>query len=387
MMDNNNGKPYLEMSGRPYRICTRCVMDTADPYIRFDDRGICNHCLEHDKIMSQVLLAPEEMELKLREIVSQIKEEGSGKKYDCVIGVSGGVDSTYVAYMIRQLGLKPLAVHLDNGWDAELAVQNIENAMKKLNIDLYTVVLDWEEFKDLQLSFLKASTPDSEIPTDHAIVASMRHTAAKIGVRYIITGYNVKTETHLPPAWSQGHYDWKYIKSIQKKFGTVPLRTYPHLSYVTSRRYLRRQKMVNILDYMHYVKKEAMGLMEKELNWQYYGEKHFESIYTRFYQGYLLPTKFGYDKRKVHYSSLICSGQMMRNEALEALKKPPYPLSMQKEDVNYVIKKIDITEEEFDAIMKMPRKSFWDYPSYARMVRTPLYHGLRSLYRLLKGTQ
>jgi len=369
---------------RPYQICTRCVMDTTDPDIQFDENGVCNHCHQYDELVRQRVLTGAEGERKLQQIVAQIKRAGTDKPYDCVIGVSGGVDSTFVAYKVKQFGLRPLAVHLDNGWDSELAVKNVENVCRKLNIDLHTIVLDWEEFKDLQLAFLKASTPDSEIPSDHAIVASMRHTAARIGVKYVVTGCNIRTETHLPTAWSQGHSDWRYIYCIHKQFGTVELKTFPHQDYWTFRRYKRTQQFVNILDYLDYVKKDAMPVLERELGWRYYGGKHYESIYTRWYQGFWLPQKFGYDKRRTHMSSLICSGEMTRTEALAALEQPSYSPALQEEDTAYVIKKFGMTEAEFERIMKLSKKSYWDYPSYGQVYKTAAYKGLRNLYRAVK---
>ncbi len=201
------------------RICARCVMDTSDPDIQFDANGVCNHCHAYDAAVASRVFTGDEARRLLDELVDRIRKQGAGKSYDCVIGVSGGVDSTFVAYKVKQLGLRPLAVHLDNGWDSELAVKNIENTLKRLNIDLYTRVLDWEEFKDLQLAFLRASTPDSEIPTDHAIVSELYKTAARIGVKYIVAGVNVRTESHLPAAWSTGHLDWRYIRGLHDRFG------------------------------------------------------------------------------------------------------------------------------------------------------------------------
>ena len=367
-----------------YRICTRCVMDTTDPDIQFDEHGVCNHCRQYDKRVKETVFTGDEGRRRLAKIVDDIKREGANKEYDCVIGVSGGVDSTYVAYKVKELGLRPLAVHLDNGWDSELAIRNVENAVKKLDIDLYTYVIDWEEFKDLQVAFLKASTPDSEIPSDHAIVSLMYQMVEKTGVKHLIAGYNVRTESHLPKAWSQGHYDWRYIKSVHKQFGKVEFRTFPHTSVWTYWRYRATQKWIHILNYLDYVKKDAMQLLERELGWKYYGGKHYESIYTRFYQGYILPKKFGYDKRKAHFSSLICSGEMTREEALAELNKEPYPLEMQAEDKVYVLKKFGLTNEEFENIMNLPRKTYWDYPSYGKFYESPIYKGLRAIYRFFK---
>jgi len=369
-----------------YQICTRCVMDTTDPDIEFDEKGVCNHCHYYDAQVKKKVVSGRGGQEKLAKIVDEIKRQGAGKDYDCVIGVSGGVDSTYVAYKVKELGLNPLAVHLDNGWDSELAVKNIEQVLKKLNIDLYTHVIDWEEFKDLQLAFLRASTPDSEIPTDHAIVSLMCQMTVKIGVKYIVMGYNTRTETHHAKAWSQGHFDWKYINSVHQQFGQIKLTTFPHMNIWTYLRYRTTQKWVNILDYLDYVKKDAMQFLQEELGWKYYGGKHYESIYTRFYQGYILPRKFGYDKRKMHLSSLICSGEMTRDEAFIELEKEPYPIELQEEDRAYVIKKFDITESEFDGIMCLPKKSYHDYPSYDQLFRSPIYQGISSIYRWGKQT-
>ncbi len=354
---------------KPYQICTRCVMDTTDPGIIFDENGICNRCKKAEELLNiaPYSLTKEEKRKELEKLVKKIKERGKGKKHDCVIGVSGGTDSTYVAYIVVKLGLRPLAVHLDNGWNSELAVKNIENTVKKLDIDLYTYTIDWKEFKDLQMAFLKASTPDSEIPTDHAIVASMFKTARREGFKYILTGTNLSTESIFPPAWSYGSYDWKYINSIQKKFGTIKLDSYPHVSLIDLFLDMKIRKInrISILNYIDYVKEEAIEIIENELGWRNYGGKHYESIYTRFFQGYILPVKFGFDKRKSHLSSLIVSNQITREQALNELKKNPYPnKELLEEDMNYFINKFGIDEKEFQRIMELPPKKFFEYPSY-----------------------
>lgn len=370
---------------RQYQICTRCVMDTTDPNIVFDNKGVCNHCHTHDDQIRKNVISGAAGEKKLEEIVARIKRLNKNKKYDCVIGVSGGVDSTYVAYKVVELGLRPLAVHLDNGWDSELAIQNIENICRKLNIDLHTIVLDWEEFRDIQKSFLKASTPDSEIPSDHAIVVSMLNTAKMIGVKHIIAGYNIRTETHLPVTWSQGHYDWGYIKNIQKRFGTVKLKTFPHLSFLEFLFPPYVKRFFNILNYLDYSKSDTMPILEQKLGWRYYGGKHYESIYTRWYQGYWLPTKFGYDKRRSHMSSLICAGEMTRAEAMDELINPSYPHELQKEDTAYILKKFDMTEDQLETLLLSPKKSYWDYAPYGRIFRTLLYRGLRNVYHAIQS--
>jgi len=355
-----------------YRMCKQCVMDTTDPEIYFDDEGICNHCRRYELLKNSYPhnLNEKEKKRELQKIIEKMKNSGKNKKYDCVIGVSGGVDSTYLAYLTKKFGLRPLAVHLDNGWNSELAVNNIEKCLRALGIDLETIVLDWGEFKDLQLAFLKASVPDVEIPTDHAIIASLYKVASKYNIKYIVLGVNFSTESVLPRMWSHGHNDWKYIKSIYKKFGNKKkLNSFPHLSLVDYFYYIfiKKIKIVKLLDYVKYNKKEAIETLKK-FGWKPYGHKHYESIYTRFVQGYYLPKKFNYDKRKAHLSSLILSGQITREEALKELKKNPYPSKeLEEEDKKYVLKKLNLTEKEFEKIMKTPPKHFWDYPSYEKM--------------------
>ena len=370
------------------RICSRCVMDTTDPDIRFDAQGVCNHCHAYDVMLRKNTLSGAEAKRYLSEMLVKIRQAGKGKQYDCVIGVSGGVDSSYVALKVKELGLRPLAIHLDNGWNSELAVKNIENLLRMLKIDLYTHVIDWEEFKDLQLAFLKASTPDIEIPSDHAIISILFKMADKVGVQYVISGMNVRTETHIPPAWSQGHMDWRYIKSIHARFGHLKLKTYPHMSILDRHRYILTKVWFDILNYLDYNKMEAKRILQDEFCWKDYGGKHYESIYTRFYQGCILPRKFGYDKRKAHFSSLICSGEMTREEALEELKKETYPAELQTSDKDFFLKKFHLSKTEFEELLNLPRKSYWDYPSYGRFYNSRLYQRIISagkpVYKLYK---
>ena len=369
---------------KDYRICTRCIMDTSDPDIWFDEQGVCSHCHKYEDLIQGKSYLRKKEPRALERLVDEIKRKGKGNAYDCVIGVSGGVDSTYTAYVTKKLGLRPLAVHLDNGWNSELAVSNIEKALKTLQIDLNTYVIDWEEFRDLQLAFLKASTPDSEIPTDHAILAILYQVAATQNIEYILSGHNTATEGGGVAAWSQGHGDWRYIKNIQKQFGTKPLKSFSHYGPLRFVYYnlIRRIKWIQILDYLDYDKKNALITLQNELCWKYYGAKHFESIYTRFFQGYILPKKFGYDKKRVHLSSLIWSGQMSRWAALEELVRNDYPHDLQEQDKEFVIKKLEISQEEFEQIMRLQSKSFWDYPSYKKMFHK--YKWFMSLYHHLQ---
>lgn len=370
----------------PIRVCSRCVMDTTDPEIVFDERGICNHCRAYDANAARFAFSPEERQQRFDALVARMRQEGKGKDYDCVIGLSGGVDSSYVAHLLVRHGVRPLAVHLDNGWNSELAVKNIENLVTKLGIDLITHVVDWEEFRDLQLAFLRASTPDSEIPSDHAIVALLCRTAVKHRIRFMVTGRNYQTESHLPRRWSSGHLDWKYIRELNRRFGGRPLRTFPHVSVLQLSLWLAtgRLEWVDLLNLVDYDKERAIREMEEALGWKYYGGKHYESIYTRFYQGYILPRKFGFDKRKTHLSSLICSGKMSREEALEELKKPPYPEELQREDREYATKKFGLTEQEFEGIMQAPPKDYRDYPHFD-LLEQGWYRWGRTLYRRLRS--
>ncbi len=353
-----------------YQMCKRCIMDTTDPEISFDNNGICNHCRQAEqKLNSAPFCLPQAQKSKLlSQIIEKIKKEGKGKQYDCIVGVSGGVDSTYLAYKIKAFGLRPLAVHLDNGWDSKLAVTNVEKVLKKMDIDLFTFVINWEEFKDLQLSFLKASTPDSEIPSDHAIFSILYKAAIDYKVRYILGGMNMATESILPRQWSQGHNDWKYIASIQKRFGSKQLKTFPHrtLLQFISNKFIHRIRWINVLNYLPYIKEDAMKELKENMGWEYYGGKHYESIYTRFFQAYILPVKFGYDKRKSHLSSLIVSGQMTREAALEEMKKDIYQKEILKEDMEYVLSKFDMTRDDFESIMSLPKKTMVEYPCYEK---------------------
>jgi N-acetyl sugar amidotransferase len=373
---------------RPFHICSRCIMDTTDPDIQFDESGICNHCKNAFVQLNSkpYCLEPSEKAKWLEHLVSEIKESGKNKKYDCIIGLSGGVDSSYVAYKVKESGLRPLAVHLDNGWDSELSVKNIENICNKLNIDLFTYVINWEEFKDLQLSFLKASTPDSEIPSDHAIVSILCQMADKNNVRYILAGVNISSESILPRAWSQGHSDWKYIKSVQHEFGTVPLKTFPHRSRTKQHYYslVKKIEWISFLDYLEYDKEKAKKYLMDKIGFRDYGRKHHESNYTKIYQSYILPTKFGYDKRKAHLSSLICAGQITRVKALEIIKEPFYSAEALEEDIHYLVNKFGISRERFEQIMALPPKTYLDYPHYYDTWFESLG---RNVLRILRGNE
>ena len=391
---------------RDYRICARCIMDTSDPEISFDENGVCNHCHTYDEVMALYVVKGNAGRETLEGLAAAVRREGAGKRYDCIIGLSGGADSTYVAYLAkRQLGLRPLAVHLDNGWNSETAVRNIENIVSRLDIELYTEVLDWEEFRSLQLAFLRASTPDCEIPTDHAIAGTLYRVALKHGLRFIVHGSNFATEQMVPRTWSYGHFDWGYLKAVNARFGERPLRSFPYCSLFDLKvRYpiLLRMRQIFPLNYLDYDKTRAREIVQREAGWEDYGGKHHESIYTRFYQAWLLPRKFGVDKRRSHLSCLINYGKLSREAALAELAKPAADAAQLEIDRRFVIKKLGLTEAQFEEIVRAPLRSFWDYPSYektpplwdrlfTRAVRAilsgnPLLHPLRLIgRRLMRG--
>jgi N-acetyl sugar amidotransferase len=358
-------------------------MDTTDPQIEFNDQGICNHCtslIEKRESLGSI----SEREALLKQIVNRVKSEGRNKEYDCIIGISGGVDSTYLAMKCKDMGLRPLAVHFDNGWNSELAVKNIENSVKKLGIDLYTYVVDWPQFRDLQISFLLSGTPDTEAPTDHGLRACLYDAALRHKVKYILAGTNLFTEGILPCAWGYGNGDWRYIKSVHRKFHkTSSISSYPHyslfkLSYIILVKKIQR---ISLLNYTDYKKDSALNELKKRLDYREYSGKHYESIFTRFFQGYLLPRKFNYDKRRAHLSVLIISGQISRQDALEKLKEPTYESCQMSEDVEFVQKKFGLSNESWDSIMNGTPKSFNQYPNNNWVFETlmPIFHFFKKL--------
>tara|TARA_R110000868_G_scaffold205840_3_gene454483 strand:+ start:5503 stop:6588 length:1086 start_codon:yes stop_codon:yes gene_type:complete len=340
-------------------------MDDSMNGFELDNNGICNFCKQYEYRVTNEL--PKNKPEALACLVEKIKKDGKNKEFDCIIGVSGGVDSSYIAHLVKNLGLRPLAIHFDNGWNSELAVSNIEKLLKKLNIELYTHVVDWNEFKDLQKSFIKSSINNLEIPTDHGITAILFKMANKFQVKYIINGSNLATEGILPVKHIGRHIDSKLLKSIHKKFGTVKLKTFPKMGLFKFFYYIfiKRIKYIPLLNYIDFVKEDAIVELETKYGWKRYGGKHYESIFTRFYQGYMLPVKYNYDKRKAHLSTLIMSGQISKDEAVEELKKNPYgDVELIEDDKEFVIKKFGFSTAEFENILKEKVKKAEDYPSY-----------------------
>ena len=368
--------------------CRRCILDvTDDPVISFDADGVCNHCHSYDSAAQASVFTGVDGERRLETIVREIKARGKGKPHDCIMGLSGGTDSTYVAYLARKLGLRPLAVHFDNGWNSELSVKNIENVVNRLGLDLFTYVIDWGEFRDLQLAYLRASVVDIEAITDHAIITTLHRLAAERGLKYILSGSNIATEAVLPSNWIHNKLDHLNIRSIHRAFGTRPLRTFPIFDFRTKRYYLDLLgiRTVPILNYVPYVKRDVKRVITEELGWRDYGGKHYESIFTRFYQGYILPTKFGIDKRKAHLSNLICAGQATREEALEELSAPAYDAEQLRIDRDFVLKKLGLSEKEFEEFMREPPRSHADFDTEGNVYETyPLLRPFRPLVRLAR---
>lgn len=343
-------------------------MDTTDPDIGFDADGVCTHCLTYDERFRDVVDAAQRGDRidDFRAIAERIKADGADSEYDCIVGVSGGVDSSYVLVKAKEFGLRPLAVHFDSGWNSELAVSNIESLTSRLGVDLKTDVVDWKEMRDLQLSFFRAGVTNCDIPTDHAFPAVALRNAAAYDAKYILSGSNMATESVLPTAWGHNSADLRYLKAIQRRHGTVRLRNYPTLGMLKRElwfRTIRRVRILKPLDYLPYDKAQAKAEIA-ELGWRDYGGKHYESIFTRFFQGYYLPERFGYDKRLAHLSSLILSGQTTREEALATIEgEPTYPLDLQASDRKFVAKKLGISEGELQALIEAPLSQMQDYPT------------------------
>ncbi len=356
------------MSASTYKICAKCVMDTSDSAITFDSKGVCDHCRTFEAKIKPHWHTDERGRKALDELVAKIKEAGKGREFDCIIGVSGGIDSSYLTYVAKaEFDLRPLVFHVDAGWNSQEAVNNIERLIEYLDLDLYTHVIDWEEMRDLQLAFFKSGVPHIDTPQDHAFFATMYNFALENNVNYILTGANYSTEcVRNPIEWMYYQSDVIQLRDIHRRFGTRPLVKFPLTSIIFHKLYLpyvKGIKVVRPLNYVPYGKEDAIKLLSEKIGWQPYPQKHFESRFTRFYEGYWLPTKFGYDTRRVQFSSLVLTGQMTREEALDKLEKPAYDPEMIAHDLEYVATKLGISVEELNGFFKAPNKTFRDYRS------------------------
>lgn len=362
------------MNTHQYQICTRCVMDTSDENIKFNENGVCDHCLDYDTYVKPNWHLDKKGNDELLRIISKIKASGKHKDFDCLLGISGGVDSSYMLHMaVKEFGLRPLVFHVDGGWNSELSVHNINVMIDKLGLDLYTEVINWEEMKDFQLSFFKSGVPHIDIPQDHAFIATLYNFADKYNIKYILNGGNISTEcVQYPMKYYYYGTDIKHINDIRKRFGRSKMETYPFSSIFRHKFYLKYFRNVNVvkpLNFMPYIKQDAIELLEKEYGWKPYPQKHFESRFTKFFEGYWLPMRFGFDPRRVQFSSLIQTGQMTRNEAIEQLIKPAYNPDTIQDEFNYIATKLGISSKELKEYFDMDKKFYWDYKNQQEIFR------------------
>lgn len=355
------------MSKHDITVCTRCVMDTTDDDIYFDDNGVCNYCNNFDNVISK-RWHPDREDL-LEQRIEQIKREGKGKEYDCIIGLSGGIDSSYLAVKLKDYGLRPLVVHVDAGWNSELAVHNIKQVVDYCGFDLHTHVMNWNDVQALQLAYLKAGVANQDVVQDHSFFSTLYHFAVKNNIKTVISGGNIATESIFPSSWHHSAMDAKNIHSIFKKHGQGKLKDYSTISmlqYYIYYPYVYKMKTFRPLNFMHYDKDEAMRYLVEEVGYKEYGRKHGESIFTRFFQNHYLPAKFGYDKRKPHLASLINAKQLSRDEALKILQEPLYDEIELKEDLVFVAQKLGITVEELQSYISEEGRSYKEYSNWDR---------------------
>lgn len=347
-------------------------MDTTDSMIEFDDNGKCDHCRTYEKVIEPFLNHVRRDSSQIRQLVEKVKASGYGKEFDCLMGMSGGIDSSYLLHkMVTQYGLRPLVFHVDAGWNSQLAVNNIQRVVDKLGLDLYTEVIDWKEMRDLQLSYFKSGVSHIDTPQDHAFFATMYKFAADHNIKYILTGGNYATECiRNPLEWMWYQSDSIQLRDIHNKFGKIPLKKFPVTNILWHKVYLPYVKGITLkrpLDYIEYDKEKATQELEKEYGYQRYPQKHFESRFTRFYESYWLPERFGFDTRKVQFSSLILTGQMTREKALKELEVRPYDVHTIHQDIEYVATKLGISVDELNSYMAMEKKSYKDYKSQERI--------------------
>lgn len=356
-----------------YQICTRCIMDNkSDPLITFDEYGVCCHCHAYDEAIKKLPQTPEAKKEAFDALVAEIKNAGKGREFDCVLGISGGVDSAYLAYIAHKAGLRILAVHVDAGWNTEVAVDNIKKMCSKLGIDLHTIVVDWPTMKELQRAYMFSGLPNLDVPQDHAFLAGTIEYTKRYGIKYMLNGSNYATEGILPTNYGYSALDFYNIADVYKKCGRgkVSLKKYPKMNLLEyAMVYVGKTKRVNLLNYIDYSKAKAIETLHREFEWNYYGGKHFESRFTKFFQSYYLPKKFSYDKKRAHISSLIVGGELSREQGLLDMQDDSvYTEAQMIEDRDYILKKLDISLDEWDHIMNMPNKTEDDYKNNKKLV-------------------
>lgn len=354
-----------ERAERKYQRCTSCVMDTTDSKIVFDENGVCDYCNDYHKNILPKWSAKLADTTLLERTAEEIKRNTKGQKYNCIIGLSGGVDSSYLCYVAKELmGLNPLCYVCDTGWNLKVADENIKRIVDALELDVYTETVNWEEMRDLQLAFLRSQVPYQDLPQDHAIFAGLYNYAVSHGIKYVITGANSATECIRPPIEWVYQNDMCLIKDIHRRFGTGKLKTFPMCSMIKYRLYypiVKGMKRVAPLDMVEYDKEKVKAFLAERFGWEAYANKHYEDVFTRFYEGYYLPHKFGYDKRKCYLSNEILVGTKTREEALKELESPGYDAATMREDLEYIAAKLGITPEEFEALIDGENKTFKDY--------------------------
>jgi N-acetyl sugar amidotransferase len=358
---------------RPYQICVNCIMDTSDSKITFDERGFCDYCRNFYQNIQPHWHPDERGIAEIQPLIDRIKAEGKGKEHDCIIGISGGLDSSYVTHVaVKRFGLRPLMFHCDTGWNSDLGVSNIQRIIEGLGLDLVTEVVNWEEMKDLQLAFFRSQVSFVDTPQDMALFSAMYNFATKNGFKYVITGGNNSTEcVRESIEWTYFSTDTRHVKDIHRKFGTRPLKTFPMrdiLKYRIVDRWLRGMQVIKLLDSVPYIKKDAIRELAELYGWQPYPQKHYESRFTRFYESFWTPRKFGYDKRRAYLSSEILTGQMTRNEALARIAKPELDEETMTREFEYVAKKLGLTVAEFEEIFRGDNKTFEDYKNNYRLI-------------------
>lgn len=360
------------MQEREYQVCRNCVMDTSDSKITFDESGLCDHCQNFYHNIEPNWDYQTTGPKRLASLVEQIKKEGQGKEFDCIIGLSGGMDSSYLLYYAKEvLGLRPLAYSVDTGWTLNVAIENIEKLVRGLGLELHTEIINWNEMKDLQLAFFKSQVAYQDLPQDHVIFAGLYNYAVKNKIKYVLTGGNLSTECVREPIEWVYQNDLTHIKDIHKKFGQRPIKDLPMTSmfkYKLYYRFVKGMKVVRVLDMIPYTKEDATKTLHDKFDWQPYQNKHFESVFTRFYEGYWLVNKFGFDKRRAHFSSLILTKQLEREKALDILANPPYDEKQAMKDLDYICRKLSISKDDFLAMMNEPNKTYKDYKNTSWLI-------------------
>lgn len=353
-----------------YQMCQVCVMDTSDPEINFYDENGCNHCIDMRSTLGRDWFMDGAGAVKLNEILERIKREGAGKEFDSILGLSGGADSSYLALKAYDWGLRPLVVHIDGGWNSELAVRNIQSILDFTGWELQTNVINWPEMKDLQLSYLKSGVANQDVPQDHAFFSSLYSFATRNKIKYVLSGGNTSTEGIFPKSWHWAAMDSINLKAIHKAFGSRKLRQYPVTSFITyyfKYPIVKKMRPLRLLNFTPYVKEVALIELENRVGYKRYARKHGESSFTRFFQGYFLPYRYNMDKRLPHFSSQIVSGQLTRDEALELLKEPLYSKGELERDIQFICRKLDISRDQFQQILDSPMKVATDFSNWNRV--------------------